>query len=297
MGFFATMNSQIYRKMKSREVACQESETQQLCGTSAVGTVGHRRKSRTGAESATGRTVIPQNRWYLPLKGAVDFVFAFVLLVATLPVITVAALLIKLTSRGPIFYCQVRLGKNGVPYTLYKLRTMVDKAEALTGPVWSSKDDVRVTPLGKLLRKTHIDEFPQLWNVLRAEMSLVGPRPERPEFVAKLDWEIPCYRERLNVRPGITGLAQVRLPPDTDIESVRRKVVYDVYYVRNVGPWLDLRLLFVTGWDLVREVGRHAWERISLPSAEIVEQGFLRAVSAADFPEEPTSTMAVSVSE
>lgn len=291
------MNSQPYRKMKSREMTCHDTDTEHLCATSAAGTINPRRRPRVGDESSFGRAVSPHSGWYLPLKCAADLILAAVLLIVALPVIALAAALIKLTSRGPVFYCQVRLGKNGIPYTLYKLRTMIDKAEALTGPVWSTKDDARVTPLGKLLRKTHIDEFPQLWNVLRGQMSLIGPRPERPEFVAKLDWEIPCYRERLNVRPGITGLAQVRLPPDTDLESVRRKIVYDVYYVKNVSPWLDLRLLCVTGWSLVRELASHAWARISLPSSEIVEQGFLQAVSAAEFSEEPTSSMAVGVSE
>jgi lipopolysaccharide/colanic/teichoic acid biosynthesis glycosyltransferase len=283
--------------MKSRDMICHETDAQHLCSTAVVGSKTIHRKIRPGDETGFGRAVSPYSGWYLPVKAAVDLVLGSLLLIVTIPVMTIAALLIKLTSRGPIFYCQVRLGKDGVPYTLYKLRTMVDKAEALTGPVWSSKDDARVTTLGKLLRKTHIDEFPQLWNVICGQMSLIGPRPERPEFVAKLDWEIPCYRERLNVRPGITGLAQVRLPPDTDIESVRRKIVYDVYYVKNVSPWLDLRLLFVTGWSLVRELGSHAWDRISLPSSEAVEQGFLQAVSAAEFSAKPTNSMAVGVSE
>jgi lipopolysaccharide/colanic/teichoic acid biosynthesis glycosyltransferase len=137
---------------------------------------------------------------------------------------------------------------------------MVDKAEAKTGPVWSSKDDARITWLGRLLRTTHIDEFPQLWNVICGQMSLVGPRPERPEIVAGLDWEIPCYRERLRVRPGITGLAQVRLPP----------------------PWLDARLLFATAWSFAWQLAWYPWKWIALPSAEAVEQGFLQAINSSE---------------
>jgi lipopolysaccharide/colanic/teichoic acid biosynthesis glycosyltransferase len=226
--------------------------------------------------------VHPRNEWYFPIKSAADFVLATLLLIVLAPVILIAGALVKLTSRGPIFYCQVRLGKDGRAFTLHKLRTMVDKAEAKTGPVWSSKDDARVTWLGRILRTTHIDEFPQLWNVICGQMSLVGPRPERPEIVAGLDWEIPCYRERLRVRPGITGLAQVRLPPDTDIESVRRKIVHDVYYVRNMSPWLDVQLLFATAWSFVWQLAWYPWAWIALPSAEAVEQGFLQAINSSE---------------
>lgn len=289
------MNIQSQRKMKPRDMLRHESETQFLGETTTAGSKGPHRRGRSEERGVYGRTVSPASSWYLPVKGAFDLILGGLLLLIALPIMFVAAVLIKLTSRGPIFYSQVRLGKNGKSYTMYKLRTMVDKAEALTGPVWSSKDDARVTPLGRLLRKTHIDEFPQLWNVMRGEMSLIGPRPERPEFVAKLDWEIPCYRERLNVRPGITGFAQVRLPPDSDIESVRRKVVYDVYYVKNVSPWLDLRLLLVTAWSLACELGCHLWNRFALPNSETVEQGFLQAVSTECYPSQPNGAMTVGV--
>src|SRR5438477_13124907 len=155
---------------------------------------------------------------------------------------------------------------------------MNNDAEAETGPVWSTANDSRVTALGHLLRRTHIDEFPQLWNVVRGEMSLVGRRPERPEFVAKLDWEIPYYRERLKVSPGITGLAQLRLPPDATLECVRRKVVHDVYYVRHVSPFLDVKLLCLTAWRLFKELYRSAWRCLILPSPDEIERGFRRAV-------------------
>jgi lipopolysaccharide/colanic/teichoic acid biosynthesis glycosyltransferase len=270
-------------------------ETGTQCHRDALTSVAASRisrdKARPEADPAPKLAVLPKSAWYIPLKAATDFFLGFLLLIATTPAMLIAAILIKLTSRGPIVYRQVRLGTNGRPYTIYKLRTMVDKAEALTGPVWSSKDDARVTPLGKVLRKTHIDEFPQLFNVLRGQMSLIGPRPERPEIVTKLEWEIPCYRERLNVRPGITGLAQVRLPPDTDIESVRRKIIYDVYYVKNVNPWLDCRVLVATGWTLIRELARGAWKRVDLPSAEIVQHGFMQAISDTDYSDSPTSSI------
>lgn len=264
---------------------CHETDVQRFCDGSERPTRGLHCEVQVGAAEAGESYICPQYSWYMALKAILDFSAAALLLVVALPVMLLAALAIKLTSRGPAFYQQVRVGKDGRSFTLYKLRTMVDKAEALTGPVWSSASDARVTPLGRILRKTHIDEFPQLFNVLRGEMSLVGPRPERPEFVAKLEWEIPCYRDRLNVRPGITGLAQVRLPPDTDLESVRRKIVHDVYYVRNVSPWLDLQLLVVTGWTLSVELVRFGWERVALPSSDRVEQGFLQAASTSSLPE------------
>jgi lipopolysaccharide/colanic/teichoic acid biosynthesis glycosyltransferase len=222
--------------------------------------------------------VTPENVFYLPIKRGFDLTLSVVLLVLSAPVMLLGILLVKLTSRGPALYHQVRLGLDGRPFTLLKLRTMKNNAEAETGPVWSTENDGRVTPVGNLLRRTHIDEFPQLWNVLLGQMSLVGPRPERPEFVAKLEWEVPFYRERLRVRPGISGLAQLRLPSDSTLECVRRKVVYDVYYVRHVNPLLDVQLLILTAWLLLTELNRFCWRLVALPSHEEVESGFRRAV-------------------
>jgi len=224
-------------------------------------------------------SVLPASSWYISVKRIADFTMASLLLVVCGPCIFLGAALVKLTSRGPAFYRQVRLGKDGRPFNVLKIRTMVENAEAATGPVWSTGNDTRVTPLGSLLRKTHIDEFPQLLNVLAGDMSLIGPRPERPEFVAKLEWEIPYYRERLQVRPGITGLAQVKLPPDSDNESVRRKVVHDLYYVRYAGPWLDFRILCLTGWSLFLELLRYGWMCFALPNQQAIERGFQNAVS------------------
>jgi len=223
-------------------------------------------------------SVTPGRLWYLPLKRCCDFGLALALLIVSAPAVLLAAMLVKLTSRGPALYRQMRVGLDGRHFVLLKLRTMKHNAEADTGPVWSTENDGRVTTVGSLLRRTHIDEFPQLFNVLRGEMSLVGPRPERPEFVAKLDWEIPYYRERLKVRPGITGLAQLRLRADTSLESVRQKVVNDVYYVRHVNPILDGKLLVMTAWRLLNEVFSFFWAFFSLPNPEEVERGFHRAV-------------------
>ena len=128
----------------------------------------------------------------------------------------------------------------GQEFVIYKIRTMIHNCESLSGPRWTIPGDPRVTPIGWLLRCTHIDELPQLLNVLRGEMSLIGPRPERPEFVAQLEKTIPGYRNRHIVLPGITGLAQVQLSPDTDIDSVHRKLLYDLHFVGNLGLWLDL---------------------------------------------------------
>jgi lipopolysaccharide/colanic/teichoic acid biosynthesis glycosyltransferase len=185
--------------------------------------------------------------WYPPCKAALERVAALAMLVLTGPLILALAALVKLTSRGPAFYSQTRLGRGGLPFTIYKLRTMMNRCESLTGPRWSLPGDPRVTPLGRFLRASHLDELPQLVNVLRGDMSLIGPRPERPEFLPELEAACPGYRERLAVRPGVTGLAQVQLPADTSVDSVRRKLAYDLYYIRNLGPRLDLVLLICTG--------------------------------------------------
>jgi lipopolysaccharide/colanic/teichoic acid biosynthesis glycosyltransferase len=232
-------------------------------------------------DSASRATSVATPAWYVPVKRCFDFVAALVLLVVAAPILVAGALLVKLTSRGPAFYRQVRLGLDGRPFTLLKLRTMRHNAEAETGPVWSTANDPRITPLGDLLRRTHIDEFPQLLNVALGQMSLVGPRPERPEFVARLDYEVPGYRERLKVRPGITGLAQMRLPADSTIECVRRKVVHDIYYVQHASPWLDFKLLCMTAWRLVSEIASFCSKFIAVPTSKEIERGYRRAMNIA----------------
>lgn len=202
-----------------------------------------------GARSNTSLTI--GQRIYLPIRRVLDFSLAFVLTVIATPIVLLAALAVKLTSRGPAFYTQIRTGKGGQPFTIFKIRTMIDKCESLTGPRWTIPGDPRITPLGWLLRKTHIDELPQLLNVLLGQMSLIGPRPERPEFVAELSRKLPDYDARHEVLPGITGLAQVQLPPDTDLDSVRRKLVCDRYFIEHLGLGLDLRILIATGLHML----------------------------------------------
>jgi polysaccharide biosynthesis protein PslH len=197
-----------------------------------------------GVAAPAGPHAVPH--WYGRWKPAIEAVVALLLLAASAPLVGLAALLVKLTSRGPAFYTQTRVGKDGRPFTIYKLRTMYRDSETRTGAVWAASGDTRVTLIGKILRATHLDEFPQAINVMLGQMSLIGPRPERPEIVQKLRQRVEGYTERLRVRPGITGLAQVFLPPDVDLEGVRRKLVYDLHYIDNYGAWLDFRIFLCT---------------------------------------------------
>jgi exopolysaccharide biosynthesis polyprenyl glycosylphosphotransferase len=180
------------------------------------------------------------------LKRLTDIIVSVVGLVVTAPISLLAAILIKLDSRGPILYRQERLGRDSVPFTLLKFRTMHGNAENETGPVWASDDDPRITRVGKWLRKFRIDEIPQLINVLRGEMSLVGPRPEREVFIAKLSEKIPFYAERLLVPPGITGWAQVMHPYAASVEESRRKLQYDLYYIKHMSFFLDMYIFLKT---------------------------------------------------
>jgi lipopolysaccharide/colanic/teichoic acid biosynthesis glycosyltransferase len=167
-----------------------------------------------------------------------------VLLIVLAPVMALVALATRWSSEGPALFRQERVGQGGRAFSLYKFRTMVANAEALTGPTLSSgHDDPRLTPLGKFLRRSRLDELPQLWNVLIGDMSLIGPRPERPCFVEQFGQAQPLYVERHRVRPGITGLAQVRAGYHTD---ARDKLRYDLLYVSHPSPWLDLEILLRT---------------------------------------------------
>jgi exopolysaccharide biosynthesis polyprenyl glycosylphosphotransferase len=165
------------------------------------------------------------------------------------------ALAIKLDSPGPVFYRQVRLGRGCRPFYVYKLRTMVPDAEQDGGARWATENDSRITRVGKFLRKTRLDELPQTINVLRGEMSVVGPRPERPEFSSELEAEVPFYRARLCVKPGLTGWAQVRYRYGNSIEDMLIKVQYDFYYVRHWSLWLDLYVIFKTVGVVLRGGG------------------------------------------
>ena len=205
--------------------------------------------TREAVESTENTPVLPA---YFGWKGLVDRLVAAVLLVPGLPMIGLLIVLVRTTSKGPGIFAQERTGRDGEPFTMYKLRSMRVDAESSSGAVWSGKNDPRITPIGGMLRKLHLDELPQLFNVLRGEMSLIGPRPERPEFVSVLAEQIDDYEDRLTVLPGVTGLAQINLPPDTDLNSVRRKQTLDVEYIQTASCSMDLRILLCT---LLRVVG------------------------------------------
>jgi sugar transferase (PEP-CTERM system associated) len=163
----------------------------------------------------------------------------------SLPLVVLTAILIKIDSRGPVFFQQERVGKNGRPFILTKFRSMKLDAEK-AGPVWASKGDERTTRVGRIIRKTRVDEIPQFWNILRGEMSFVGPRPERPHFVAQLAQEIPYYEQRHLIAPGLTGWAQINYPYGASIEDARQKLQYDLFYIKNHSLFLDAIILFET---------------------------------------------------
>lgn len=179
------------------------------------------------------------------LKRLFDIVASLLALLVTAPAILLFAVLVCLDSKGPAFYRQRRVGLHGKPFDLFKLRSMRIDAEA-NGAQWAAKDDPRVTRIGNFMRKTRIDELPQLWTVLKGEMSIVGPRPERPEFVSGLEQCLPFYAERHMMKPGVTGWAQINYPYGASIEDARHKLEYDLYYTKNYSPFLDLLILLQT---------------------------------------------------
>jgi sugar transferase (PEP-CTERM system associated) len=189
-------------------------------------------------------------------KRLLDLMLAAVGLVLALPLMAVIALLIRLTSTGPVFYHQRRVGQHGRIFVLHKFRSMCHDAEAATGPVWASRQgDSRVTSVGGWLRRLRVDELPQLWNVLRGDMSFVGPRPERPEFVSELARHIPFYGQRHIVRPGITGWAQVRYTYGASTEDALQKLQYDLFYIKNLSISLDLFIVLSTVKTVLRGRG------------------------------------------
>ena len=179
-------------------------------------------------------------------KRLVGLVLSSVMLIILLPLILLVAIAIKLDSRGPVFYAQERIGEDGEIFTLYKFRSMNTDAEEKTGPVWASDDDPRITRAGKIIRKLRIDELPQLWNVLKGDMSFVGPRPERSFFVDKLKRIVPYYNERFAVKPGVTGWAQIKYPYGASEEDALEKLKYDLYYIKNMSFVMDLMVIFHT---------------------------------------------------
>lgn len=215
--------------------------------------------------------------WYPAAKAALEWIAAAVLLILCAPLIGLMALATKLTSQGPAIYRQVRCGRGGREFVMYKIRTMTHNCEAATGPVWSRGNDSRVTRLGRLLRDTHLDELPQLVCVLRGEMSLIGPRPERPEIVQRLERSLPRYRERLQARPGLTGLAQVQRPPDGDLEDVRHKLAYDLYYIQHMSLAMDLRIAMATALQMAGAVV-HAGGKLLVRSCGLAADRTLESV-------------------
>lgn len=186
------------------------------------------------------------SRLQLALKRLLDIVLVLCVMPTVLLIMPVVALAIKLDSKGPIFYRQTRCGRAGKPFSIFKFRTMTTDAEKDGKPRWASANDNRITKVGRILRKTRLDELPQIFNILRGEMSIVGPRPERPEFVSQLEQEIPYYRTRLMVKPGLTGWAQVHYDYGNSVEDALIKLQYDFYYVRYWSIWLDIYTMFQT---------------------------------------------------
>ena len=178
-------------------------------------------------------------------KRLMDVVISFFTLILLSPLLLLVSVIIKLTSKGPVLYRQVRVGRKGEEFIMYKFRTMIMNSEEY-GPEWAGEKDPRITKTGRILRKLYIDEIPQMVNVLKNEMSLIGPRPERPFFVEQLKKEIPYYYKRLSVKPGITGWAQIKHKYDSSLEDVKTKVQYDFYYIENMSLKLDFKIMINT---------------------------------------------------
>ncbi len=193
--------------------------------------------------------------WEESLKRVLDVAVSAIVLVVGLPFWIVIGIILKLESPGPIIYRQERVGQDGELFKILKFRSMREDAEK-AGPRWADKEDPRVTRFGKLLRKLHLDEIPQAWNVLKGDMSLVGPRPERPVFVEQLAKKIPLYMRRLKVRPGITGWAQVKHTYDETVEDVKKKVQYDLFYIENMSLRMDFKIMLSTMYHMLLGRGR-----------------------------------------
>ena len=191
----------------------------------------------------------------LRIKRTFDIVSATILLILAMPLMILTAIIVKLVSHGPVLFSQTRVGMHGQTFTILKFRTMKLEAEE-SGPQWASKADHRIIPLGNFFRKTRIDELPQCWNILKGDMSIIGPRPERPEFTSSLSQDIPYYDLRHVVKPGLTGWAQVSYPYGASTEDALRKLQYDLYYIKNYSLLLDLNILLRTVLVTLRRSGR-----------------------------------------
>ncbi len=194
--------------------------------------------------------------YYRIFKRIFDVVVSIIAMVVISPLWAVIAMAIKLNTEGPILYKQVRVGHNNRQFTIYKFRSMVDNAEAETGPVWAVEEDGRITPVGKWLRRFRLDELPQFLNVIKGEMSLVGPRPERPYFVDQLLNEYPFYYRRHKVLPGVSGWSQIKHPYDSDLEDVRQKLKYDFFYIESLNFTMDFIIILSTIWVVFSGKGR-----------------------------------------
>lgn len=193
--------------------------------------------------------------WEESAKRVMDIVISILILITTAPLWFIIGIAIKINSPGPLVYSQERVGKDGKVFRMHKFRSMKQDAESKTGPVWATENDPRITSVGWFLRKTRLDEIPQFFDVLRGDMSLVGPRPERPAFVEKLAKEVPLYKRRLIVKPGITGWAQIKQGYDTSIEDVKSKVRYDIFYIENMSFRMDLKILIMTVYVMIAGKG------------------------------------------
>ena len=202
--------------------------------------------------------ILPQlmPTWEKAVKRLGDMLFSLIILVGFFPIWLLLALAIKLDSRGSIFYIQQRVGRGGKVFRMIKFRSMVTGAEKMTGPVWAANNDPRVTRVGRFLRRLRLDEIPQLINILDGDMSLVGPRPERPYFVEQLKKEFPLYTRRLRIRPGLTGWAQVKGEYDQSLDHVKVKLEYDLFYLENMSLRMDLKILLHTLYVMIRGKGQ-----------------------------------------
>ncbi|WP_253156387.1 sugar transferase [Stieleria tagensis] len=234
----------------------------------------------TPVRSSKTRSVMAarsRNAAYFAVKHFCERVFAAALLVLSAPVIMLLIAVVRLTSKGPGVYRQERVGLNRKTFNVLKLRTMYQDAEADGQAKWSQKGDPRVTPVGRFLRRSHLDELPQLWNVVAGDMSLTGPRPERPAICEKLERYIGGYYNRNSVKPGITGLAQINLEPDCTLDDVRRKQLLDMHYVRNAGPWLDCRMILATMMRVVGIRGPAVTRAMGLCRMDLIDAAGLSA--------------------
>ena len=205
-------------------------------------------------EQVAPNPVATGSLWARGAKRAVDMSASLLLVIFTAPVLLLTAALIKLESAGPVFYKQIRVGRNGQHFSIYKFRSMTVDAEK-SGVQWAAGNDARVTRVGRFIRKTRIDEIPQAFNILKRDMSFVGPRPERPEFTEMLAAEIPHYNDRHLVKPGLTGWAQIRYPYGASVEDARQKLTYDLYYIKHFSFVLDLFIIIRTIKVAVKGIG------------------------------------------